>query len=804
MNKLYFILLLLCCGIVAQAQTLTAYETAAREAYADEDYSTAFRYYEKAVQIEPDKIENLYQLGEIARQLHAYELAEKYYLQVAAHEQQADYPLANMLLAIVKKNLGKYADAGELLQQFIDSANLDEVSNADIEIAKRELANCRLAPELLNDSLDYISTTNLTHINTINSEVAPVERNGQIYYSSLRFINPLEAYEPNRAHLSIYKTNDTLAGQQLAFIKKDVPTANTAFSADGKTMYYTLCDYEKAGKYRCEIYTRRMLANDAWGEAIRLPNLINEPGYHTTHPNIGIDEDSGTEWLFFASNRPDGEGGMDIWCTVVGADGSYNSLVNISTINTAADEITPFFHTNRQRLYFSSNGHLTNIGGFDIFKTDKNAGRWMTPKNVGVPLNSSYNDTYYTLNADGNIAYFSSNRPGGVYPEEYPEFSTCCPDIYRADIDLPIDLIVSSYNGLDRSDLMGVNVQLVNETTRKIVPFARTTEGHRAFFGLEPEQNYLLIGTLTDYTSDTVRFNTKMLGDVVTLEKDLALFPPVTLRTLVFDEVTREPLTGVKIEITELTQNIAFAKDTKQDSHQFDYVIDFEKQYRIVATKPNYKSSERIVSTQNIEKTLTQLTSELYLVPDALELPIVLYFDNDHPNPRTLDVTTELDYKETFDAYYARRGEFESSYVRSAGTQNRVSARAAMEAFFEEDVLGGLNRLETASESLLTYLQSGNSIEIVLQGYASPLSNSQYNENLTLRRIACVKNYFRNYRNGIFRTYLNNRQLVFTDDPRGENQAPVGISSEYDDPNSVYSNHDSTFFRCANTIYRIR
>ncbi|MFK7937029.1 MAG: tetratricopeptide repeat protein [Saprospiraceae bacterium] len=787
MNRYFFLLFFLICSIGVQAQTLSAYEDAAREAYEDEAYSNALMYYEKALEIDSDKIENHYMIAEVARLLHAYEMAEKYYLNVAAHEDWAKYPHADFLLASVKKNLGKYPEAADLFQRFIDNANLDIISNEFIRDAKREVANCRIAPQVVEDTLDYITTTNLTYLNTINSEVAPLEQAGQVYYSSLRFQDSLDAYEPDQAVLSIYQTDNVeYAGDRLSFINKEVPTANTAFSSDGKTMYYTICQYESIGKYRCEIYKRVKLADDNWGDAIRLPDLINQPGYNTTHPNIGVDEVSGTEWLFFASDRPNGKGGMDIWCSVASTDGSYNSLINVSEVNTYMDEITPFFHSRKQKLYFSTNGQMTNIGGFDILSSQKKGGRWETPINAGVPLNSSYNDTYFTLDETGQVGHFSSNRKGVVHLENRPEFETCCPDIFRADIDLKVDLIVSTFNGLSQLELLGVDVQLVNVATGEVIPMSIEPEGNRSFFTVEIAQNYLLTGTLVQYTSDTLRFETPSTAPDEPIEKELFLNPPIDLTVLVFDEEIGQPLTGATVQIFELPQEVASAKDTNDEGNDFFYNLNFEKQYRIVASKTNYLPAEAIVSTLDLEKIPTQLVEKLVLRRGLVDLPVVLYFDNDRPNPRTLSTTTTKDYQATFEAYYARREEFINRYIRAAGSNDGVEARAEMEAFFEEQVLEGFNKLEIVSESLLDYLQNGNSIEIVLRGFASPLSNPVYNDNLTKRRIVCIKNHFRSYRDGVFSEYLDNNQLTLTDDPLGEGQAPTGIASEYDDPNSIY------------------
>lgn len=788
MNKIYFILsfIFLLSGLSLQGQTLAAYEDAAREAFEAEEYSSALSYYESALEIDPDKIDNLYMVAEVARLLHAYQLAEKYYLSVASHEDWAKYPHADFLLASVKKRLGKYAEAGDLFQRFVDNASADIVGDKFIKDAKREVSNCQIAPEIVNDSLEYITTTNLVQYNTINSEVAPVVRDGQVYYSSLRFEEPVDAYEPDKATVKIYKGTPELPNEKLSFIEKNTSTANAAFSSDGRTMYYTVCEFVKIGEYRCDIYKRQVLMNNEWGEAVKLPELINQPGYSSTHPNIGMDQ-SGKEWLFFSSDRPNGKGGMDIWCSLVASDGSYNSLLNVSDVNTYLDEVTPFFHGKQKKLYFSSNGRIANIGGFDIYSTTISEGRWSSPVNVGVPLNSSYNDTYFALDESGRNGYFSSNRPGAVHIEDRPEYETCCPDIYHADIDLTVDLIASTFNGLSQLELLGVDVRLINEATGEVVPMTRDAEGNRSFFGLQVDQEYILTGGLSQYTSDTVRFNTKGITSSTTIEKELFLSPPIDLTALVFEQVSELPLTGVTMRLVEMPQANLLENRTNNDDNEFGYKIDFEKQYKLIASKPNYSTAEVVISTLDLEKIPTQITKELYLRPQTIDLPVVLYFDNDRPGRRTLSTTTNKTYGETFEAYYAKKDEFVREYVQSAGVSNARQARAEMETFFEDQVLEGYNKLEIVSESLLDYLQNGNSMEISIRGFASPRAGKEYNENLTKRRIVSLKNHFSNYRDGIFRQYLNSRQLVLVDSPFGENSAPTGIASEYDDPESVYS-----------------
>ena len=71
---------------------------------------------------------------------------------------------------------------------------------------------------------------------------------------------------------------------------------------------------------------------------------------------------------------------------------------------------TQYTHISKNNtLYFSSNGHV-NIGGFDVFKAEGKETNWTKIANLGTPINSSANDTYYILDEDMTSGFLSSNR----------------------------------------------------------------------------------------------------------------------------------------------------------------------------------------------------------------------------------------------------------------------------------------------------------------------------------------------------------------------------------------------------------
>ncbi|HLG02329.1 MAG TPA: hypothetical protein VI731_01960 [Bacteroidia bacterium] len=123
--------------------------------------------------------------------------------------------------------------------------------------------------------------------------------------------------------------------------------------------------------------------------------------------------------MYFASERPGGFGGRDIYVASQLEDGTWGKVKNLGPkINTADNEDAPFLHPNGITLIFSSEGH-NSMGGYDIFHTDLEQvdSAWAEPspaKNMGYPINTPGDDKYFVLGADGRHGYYSSGKPGGL------------------------------------------------------------------------------------------------------------------------------------------------------------------------------------------------------------------------------------------------------------------------------------------------------------------------------------------------------------------------------------------------------
>ncbi len=119
--------------------------------------------------------------------------------------------------------------------------------------------------------------------------------------------------------------------------------------------------------------------------------------------------------IFFASTRPGGYGGSDLYKSAW-RNGRWTSPENLGPdINTPYDETSPFFCRDNKTLYFSSNHSERSIGGLDIFKSVyvPDLQRWTEPVNLGIPINSAADDEHFRLANDGFTGFFSSSRKDG-------------------------------------------------------------------------------------------------------------------------------------------------------------------------------------------------------------------------------------------------------------------------------------------------------------------------------------------------------------------------------------------------------
>lgn len=430
----------------AGAQSRQAYERAGDKAFSEKDYGAAIQYFDRALKRKAtDDVRWKY--AECARLIHSYPLAEKTYRQIAASANpKKQPPLLNYRLGEVLKNQGKYDAAVESFQRYLEDPLSTDTLWADQ--ARVEIASCRWALEHLSGNQGVEVVNAGKGINSPYSDFAPYLAGDTLFFSSYRFDKRGDRSRPRK---KTTKVMFSLKGGRAREATRGFPTgdtvhvAHTAFAAGGSFLFVTLCKNINASDIRCELWLTVQDIRKRWGKPVRLPAPFNVDGYTTTHPSIAFDPLTEQPNLWFASDRPGGKGGLDVWYLTLDTNwvcpcnvpvDSRKPLrmptfeqgpVNVETINTPGNDITPFFHEDSRTLYFSSDAR-EGFGGYDIYRSKLTGDGFEPPENAGPGLNTSYNDLYFVLRPDGKSGYLSSNRPGALFLDQ--DNKACCNDIF--------------------------------------------------------------------------------------------------------------------------------------------------------------------------------------------------------------------------------------------------------------------------------------------------------------------------------------------------------------------------------------
>ncbi|MBR5253442.1 MAG: OmpA family protein [Bacteroidales bacterium] len=175
-----------------------------------------------------------------------------------------------------------------------------------------------------------------------------------------------------------------------------------SLSPDGRFIYFARCGAED-GLGSCDIYVSEKIG-DEWQEPKNLGANVNS-SFWDSQPCIASDGRT----LFFVSNRKGGVGKSDIYFSYLKDNGEWTKAKNCgTTINTVGDEISPFVHQSNTVLYFASDEHL-GMGGFDLFYSKIENGKFQEAINLGYPLNTAKDESSLTLSAQGDFAIYSSD-----------------------------------------------------------------------------------------------------------------------------------------------------------------------------------------------------------------------------------------------------------------------------------------------------------------------------------------------------------------------------------------------------------
>ncbi len=446
--------------------------------------------------------------------------------------------------AYVLKQTGNYAESDKWMNKYSQSAT------ADLR-GQLFLSNTAYKSRI-EKSQAFFSLENLglnTAVADFGGYYNPLQN--QMYFITARkkkiFVKKEWSWNANR-FLDLY-TASVGTDNKLGEVKR-VSKVNTkfhegplTFSPDGKRVYYTRNNVSKGKKRRdgqkiqnLKLYIADIDEKGKWINEREFP--YNSKDYSVGHPVLTPDGKT----MYLVSDKPGGIGGADLYKVTVSDNGTFGEMINLGNkINTEGQEMFPFIDS-QERLFFSTNGH-PGLGGLDVFVAFLEKGTVGKIHNLGLPINSQFDDFAFNMSKDFKTGFLSSNREGGKGGD----------DIYAVKLIRPF--------------VFGVTIKgTAKDKKGGIVPFAKidlkddkgkvletvTADENGAYsFEAEYEKNYGLGGSKTDYfdgknSASTFTDEQVVISDVV-LEKD----PGLSLYALITDKKTGLPLEGVQVYLVD-------------------------------------------------------------------------------------------------------------------------------------------------------------------------------------------------------------------------------------------------------------
>ena len=381
----------------------------------EKSYEKAIRWYRRSLYLQPGLSAAYRGLGAAYGLLGDYEQAAFHYEYLLAKDPDFSrmlyYELAqtHYRSANFNKALG-YFTVFENLQQndFIEQGANGEVEREAEEKYRAQLPFDIRACRVMLDSTRLATTAKVynlgSQINTDGDEYFPFLSNNQqlIFYTHRD-----DARSNENLFISAAQPEGWTKGEPFRNFNTPADEGRFTMVRNGRKMFFTACNRRDVLGF-CDIWEA-----DVEGMIIgSIKPVIGAINTEDWESQVSVSCDGRT--LYFASNRPGGYGGTDIWSSRMQLDGTWETPLNLGpAVNTAGNEEAPFLTNDGKSLYFSSDGHL-GYGEHDIFTSWLQAdGSWSKPVNLGLPINSGHSEFGFFLTADGKKGYFASDRPGG-------------------------------------------------------------------------------------------------------------------------------------------------------------------------------------------------------------------------------------------------------------------------------------------------------------------------------------------------------------------------------------------------------
>ncbi len=352
------------------------------------------------------------------------------------------------------------------------------------------------------------------------------------------------------------------------------PNFVNSVSPDGNTILLGN-SYMPDGTMEDGVSTSKRTAT-GWGTPTR---LIIEDDDRNESRMANYFESNSKKILLISNNREgDSHGDRDLYVSFLKADTTWTKPLNLgSTINTKATEAAAFLASDDKTLYYTTDG-LDGYGGSDIYmsrRLDSTWQKWSTPENLGPVVNSSFDESFFTISASGNQVYYTSQ--GDKDNDDTDMYMLILPKSLKP---LPVMLVYGRVlDSKTNKPVPGVKIFFENLVSGKEVGFASSSynSGHYQIV-LPSGSNYGYLAQENGYISVNSNIDLTAMKEFKEYKKDLYITPievgeKVVINNIFFDfdkyELKKESFleldrlvnllktnNGMKIEISANTDNI--------------------------------------------------------------------------------------------------------------------------------------------------------------------------------------------------------------------------------------------------------
>lgn len=513
----------------------------------------------KAAAADERFVEPRIMLAEIAEQQGKDDVAMARYREVLAVSPRF-FPVGQLHLADLEFKSGQYAEAEKNYKGYL-ALEEDPLRKAR---ARMGVENCAFASNAIKQPVPFEPKNLGPNVNSADPEYYPclTADDGTLIYT--RRVKAPEI-QPWGMQEDFYVSRRDLEGNWKSSIP--LPIVNTrafnegagTLSPDGRFLIFTKCALEDgsyggslSGEGSCDLFISRRIG-DRWGVPHNLGTSVNSSHWET-QPSMA--SDGRTIYYIRGSVARDGIKSMDIWSTAMADDGSWSKPTKLGdNINTPYQEESVQIHPDGHTLYFSSNGH-PGFGGLDLFMCRKQEdGSWGPALNLGYPINTGADENSLLVDASGEVAYFASDRAGGLGDLDLYSFP-----LYKEARPLAVSFIRGKVTDKNTTEPVEAEVQLYELKTGQLATGAYSDPKTGEFLVCIPAgRTYALNASADGYLFFSENYDVSAGTPKEPYTLDVPLSPLsagsiIALRNIFFNTASYELLPASNAELDKLVK----------------------------------------------------------------------------------------------------------------------------------------------------------------------------------------------------------------------------------------------------------